>query len=230
LRLVPSAWLMRTLFLTKDGSFSSERQWLHDSIIEDYLENVEDNQPENVCDVGTIWLILTAGVKGAGKHHAIRKLIATGHLPLISYVHVDQDGLGRSLPEYEEYLEHAPELAGEMTTKEAGYIAETLCIGGLRMGKTVVWDSSLGDPEWYATKIQQLRKSFPCLKVALFHLTAETETINRRCRMESELTGRTIPPSFIGETMARLPSCVERVAKEAEFSCRIRNDDDDTRK
>lgn len=206
----------------------SERQFVHDSIIEEYLEAAEDGEIENACGESFPWLILTVGVKGSGKQHAIRELVEAGHLPLKSFVLVDQDALRRCLPEFEWYLEHAPEMVIDMTRKEAGYIAETLCLAGLRMSKTVLWDSSLHNVDWYIHRIQELRKTFPHLKVALIHVTATEAEIKARCAKESDLTGRTIPPSEISRAIDQLPGKVDKIKDEVEFDfvCQVKNNDD----
>lgn len=203
---------------------------MHDSIIEGYLEAVEENEPGNLPETLVSWLILTVGVKGAGKRHVIRALTDSGHLPLSSYVFVDQDDLRRCLPEYEWYLEHAPELVGDLTRKEAGYIAETLSLAGLRMGLTVIWDCTLtgNNLDFYVSRIEDLRESFPCLKLAIMHVTAKPDEIAERRTKESELTGRIIPPELSPDTFASLDANVARIQEmvDFDFSCRIQNDDD----
>lgn len=67
--------------------YRKERQWLHDSIIEDYLHNGAYADPNSLpCDP---WLILTVGCQGAGKRYVIDKLVNEGKLPLLSFVCVD---------------------------------------------------------------------------------------------------------------------------------------------
>jgi len=82
--------------------YRKERQWLHDAIIEDcLLEHQHDDwshQEMTTVLPRTPWLIIMAGVHGAGKHHVIRELIETERLPLLSYVCVDTDDLRRYLP------------------------------------------------------------------------------------------------------------------------------------
>lgn len=210
----------------------SERQFVQDGIIEDYLEAVEDNDPEsasaNQPPSMSSWLILTVGVKGAGKQHVCRELVDSGHLPLDTYVLVDMDDLRRQLPEYEWYLQHAPDVVGDMTRKEAGYIAETLCLAALRMGKTVVWDCALRDVDWYISRILDLKNTFPCLKVALMYITATEEEVQERCEKSSEFTGRTITMSDHEKTQRHLSSAVERVREEVDFDfwCHVENNDD----
>jgi signal recognition particle GTPase len=75
--------------------YTKSRQWLHDSIVEDYLLNESasshgggDNQ-DTVTMTCAPWLLLTVGVQGAGKRHTVDELARTGRLPLLSFVCVD---------------------------------------------------------------------------------------------------------------------------------------------
>ena len=115
-----------------------------------------------------------------------------------------------------------------MTRREAGYIAETLCLAGLRLGKTIVWDCALVDVGWYISRIQELRSTFPCLKVALMHVTASKEKIHERCEEHVEVTGRTIPKSAIDETITRIPAAIENLRNEVDFDfwCHVENSTD----
>ena len=67
--------------------YRKERQWLHDSIIEDYLHNGAYADP-TYLPVDP-WLIITVGCRGAGKRYVIDKLVKEGRLPLLSFVCVD---------------------------------------------------------------------------------------------------------------------------------------------
>lgn len=67
--------------------YRKERQWLHDSIVEDFVEN------GFVADQTRLarnpWLIFTVGCQGAGKIYTFDTLFNDGRLPLLSYVHID---------------------------------------------------------------------------------------------------------------------------------------------
>lgn len=92
----------------------------------------------------------------------------------------DPDEIRRQLPEFHLYVELAPELAGELTRKEAGYIAEILTLAGLRAGKNVLVDGSLRDCEWYKGYFERLRRGFKNLRLAIIHVTAPREAIFQR--------------------------------------------------
>lgn len=67
--------------------YRKERQWLHDSIIEDYLHNGAYADPN--CLPCEPWLILTVGCQGAGKRFLIDKLVNEEKLKLLSFVCID---------------------------------------------------------------------------------------------------------------------------------------------
>lgn len=70
----------------------------------------------------------------------MRKLVEKGRFPLLAFVNVDPDEIRRQLPEYHLYVSQSPELAGELTRKEAGLIAEILTLAGLEAGKVRLFD------------------------------------------------------------------------------------------
>ena len=232
--------------------YRKERQWLHDSIIEDYLEDVEEEEDETTLSsdienfgpstrnisttsssgalcTDTTWLIMTAGVKGAGKHYTIQRLIIEDKLPLTnSYIVADQNDIALRLPEYDIYRESSPELVIKLTRKEAKYITETLTWAGLQIqGQTVIWDSALGDVQFFMEYIEKLRNSIPNLKIALFHITADLNVIMERCKQRSKETGVTIDPEQIESMLQALPTAFEQVSNVVDYSCTIRNNGND---
>lgn len=162
--------------------YTRERQSLQDAIITDMLSTAVIKDKNG--DVGTTptepWLVFTAGAMGAGKSYTMNKLVEMGHFPLLAFVTVDPDEIRRHLPEFHLYVEQSPELAGELTRKEAGYIAEILTLAGLLAGKNVLVDGSLRDAEWYKQYFQRLRHDFPALRIAILHVTAPREAVFQR--------------------------------------------------
>lgn len=95
-----------------------------------------------------------------------------GRFPLLGFVKADPDKIRRYLPEFHLYVDSDPEAAGELTHKEAGYIAEILVLAALHSGKNALVDGSLRDSDWYKTYFQRLREDFPLLRIAVIHVTA----------------------------------------------------------
>ena len=95
---------------------------------------------------------------GAGKGYTMAKLVEKGRFPLKAFVIVDPDEVRRLLPEYSLYIHANAELAGELTRKEAGFIAEILTLAALQAGKNVLQDGSLRDSDWYQTYFKRLKE------------------------------------------------------------------------
>jgi predicted kinase len=116
----------------------------------------------------------------ARKGYTMRQLVAKGRFPLIAFVRVDPDAIRRFLPEYALYVMSSPEMAGELTNKEAGYIAEILTLAGLQAGKNVIVDGSLRRSAWYKEYFDRLRRDFPKLRIAIIHVTAPRAAVFQR--------------------------------------------------
>lgn len=124
--------------------------------------------------------IMAAGAMGAGKGYTIDYLVKKGRFPLMSFVKVNSDEIRRYLPEYHLYVETNADLAGDLTNKEAGYIAEILALAGLQNGKNILVDSSLRRAAWYRDYFARLRCEFSGLRLAILHVTAPREAIFQR--------------------------------------------------
>mmetsp|Transcript_26396 Transcript_26396/g.29634 ORF Transcript_26396/g.29634 Transcript_26396/m.29634 type:complete len:165 (-) Transcript_26396:340-834(-) len=140
-------------------------------------------------NIGTVaidpWIVFTAGAMGAGKSYTIRILVERGRFPLPAFVIVDPDEIRRVLPEYQLYITENPNMAGELTRKEAGYIAETLTLAALQGGKNVLQDGSLRDHVWYQIYFQMLREEFPQVRQSIIHVTAPREAVLDRAAVKS---------------------------------------------
>lgn len=203
--------------------YRKDRQWFHDSIIEDLLEHSDST---SVCEYPTEpWLILSAGVQGAGKSFTIHNLIRTGYLPLLTFVYVDSDEIQRMLPEFSTFCENSPTMVDALTSKEGGYIAETLTLAALQAGRNVVLDSALKDVDWYKDYVERLRQEFPCLKVGLIHIIAEPEVILKRVRLRGNETDRSISEEQIRKALQSVPHNVSKITPNVDKVFVIRNDD-----
>ena len=99
---------------------------------------------------------------------------------------VDPDEIRRLLPEFELYLDHSPEMAGEHTRKEAGFIAEILTQIALVAGRNVLVDGSLNDSDWYRNYFNILRRDYGNgnnLRIGILHITAPREAVFERAKV-----------------------------------------------
>lgn len=118
----------------------------------------------------------------------MKKLVEQGHFPLLAFVRADPDEIRRYLPEFQLYVKESPELAGELTRKESGFITEILTRAGLLAGKNVLVDGSLRDAAWYKQYFRQLRNDFRTLKLAIIHVTAPRDAVFKRAMVRRTYT------------------------------------------
>jgi hypothetical protein len=221
----PYAHLRRELDYTYHTNYRKERQWLQDSIIEDMLDNVTDN---DLCIHPTEpWFIYTVGAQGAGKKHTVRELVKQGRLPLLSFVHVDPDEIRRRLPEFNVYvLKAAPYMVEGLTKKETGYISEILTLAALQAGRNVIVDGSLSAASWHVQRIQSLREQYSCLKFAILNVTASQETICQRAHTQAQHTGRDIAEECIAMCLEEISDAIRLVRPSVDFYCEIHNNNE----
>jgi hypothetical protein len=81
------------------------------------------------------------------------------------------------------YVNANPELAGKLTNKEAGFIAEILTLAALQGGKNVMQDGSLRDSDWYQNYFARLRTEFPKVRQAIIHVTAPKDAVFQRAEV-----------------------------------------------
>lgn len=179
------AHIRATLDYEYHSNYTFARQLLQDSIVRSFLEAaiVKDSRGR-VCSTPTRpWIVFTAGAMGAGKGFTVSQLVKDGHFPLLAFVRVNTDAIRRKLPEYEMYIRHCPQKAGELTHKEAGYIAELLTLASLQGGKNVIVDGSLRRTSWYRTLFSRLRREFDGLRIAILHVSATREAVLARAEV-----------------------------------------------
>jgi hypothetical protein len=115
------------------ANYTFERQKLQDAIITDMLDSAIIYDVDG--KLGTVptepWIVFTAGAMGAGKSYTMSSLVERGRFPLTAFVIVDPDEIRRLLPEFHMYIDENPELAGELTRKEAGFISEILTLAAV---------------------------------------------------------------------------------------------------
>jgi predicted kinase len=170
------AQIRRHLDYDYHARYSEERVLFQDSIIDALLEN--GGFESNNCSVPQRpWIVFTAGAMGAGKSHTIRVLGKKGRFPIHSFTFVDPDAIRYRLPEFQTFIEHNPNYAGELTRKEAGMIAEILAEAALQRGHNVLVDGTLRDATWYRQYFHVLRHSHPSLRIAILHITAPREDV-----------------------------------------------------
>ena len=214
-----------TLDYSYHEHYEKTRQSLQDKIITDMLNSaVITDKNGDVCTTPTEpWLVFTAGAMGAGKSYTMNKLVEKGRFPLLAFVVVDPDEIRRHLPEFHIYVQQNPEMAGELTRKESGFIAEILTLAGLQSGKNVLVDGSLRDAGWYTNYMARLRKDFPNNRQAIIHVTAPREAVFQRASARALVTGRIVPKEVLEEALDQVPRSVKLLEPLVDYFCEINN-------
>lgn len=78
------------------------------------------------------------------------------------------------------YIKQNPDVVGEQTRKEVGYVSEILTLAALQSGKNVLVDGSLRDSKWYRQYFASLRKEYMHFKLAILHIIAPRSTVFQR--------------------------------------------------
>ncbi|KAL3894253.1 MAG: hypothetical protein SGARI_007801, partial [Bacillariaceae sp.] len=121
------------------------------------------------------------------------------------------------------YVNANPELAGELTNKEAGFIAEILTLAALQGGKNVLQDGSLRDAAWYETYFARLRKEFPKVRQAIIHVTAPRDAVFERAAARAKMTGRVVPKELLEKAMVQVPRSVDILSGLVDYHAEINN-------
>eukprot|EP00934_Nitzschia_sp_Nitz4_P008893 Nitzschia sp. Nitz4//scaffold3_size479765//382355//384413//NITZ4_000162-RA/size479765-augustus-gene-1.622-mRNA-1//-1//CDS//3329550944//8883//frame0 len=220
--------IRQSLDYTYHANYTFERQKLQDAIITNMLDSVVIVDLDG--RIGSVptepWIVFTAGAMGAGKSHTMNVLLENGWFPLGAFVSVDPDEIRRLLPEYHMYINDNPELAGELTRKEAGFIAEILTLAALHAGKNVLQDGSLRDAEWYQKYFARLRSEFPAVRQAILHITAPREAVFERATMRAKKTGRVVPRALLEAALEQVPRSIQTLAPLVDYYAEISNGDD----
>lgn len=206
--------------------YSEARQLLHDQLVDLFLHTVVVAGGV-VCECPVEpWLVFTAGCMGAGKGHTIEWLYKEDLFPLNAFVRVDPDILRELLPETKSYIEIDPIIAGKLTQKEVGYIAEVLNKVALGLGKNVLTDGSLRNAQWYIEYISSLKKEYKNLKIAIIYVTASIDTILLRARNRAATTGRVVPEDIILDTFNQLPKSIEALSPFVNYVAAFENENE----
>lgn len=217
--------IRKTLDYTYHKNYTFERQKMQDAIISDMLDEAIILDTDG--KVGTVptqpWIVFTAGAMGAGKGYTVNVLVEKKRFPLRAFVIVDPDEIRRLLPEYHMYIEHNAELAGSLTRKEAGFIAEILTLAALQAGKNVMQDGSLRDHEWYKIYFARLKEDFPSVRQAIIHVTAPKEAVIQRAQERAITTGRIVPRDVLEAAIEQVPRSVNILGPLVDYYAEILN-------
>lgn len=172
------------------------------------------------------WLVYTAGAMGAGKSHTLRYLSRENLFPLDRFIVVDPDMIKSIMPDTPNYIRHNRAMAGTLTHRESGFIAEIIIIEAMRQNKCLVVDGSLRDRNWYASWFGRVRSDFPQYRIAILMITASRERIYARAERRAAVTAREVKKSTIDDAIEQVPISFAALAPLVDFAAVISNEDD----
>lgn len=158
----------------------------------------------------------------------MRWLASVGAFPLHRFVVVNPDAIKSRLPEMPTLVAANRALAGSLTHKESGYIAELIERAAAAEGKNILVDGSLRNADWHERQLVRLRAKYPAYRIAILLVTASPATIYTRAERRAAVTGREIPRAVLDEAIAQVPPAFQRVTPLADYTAVITNDTDAT--
>lgn len=133
-----------------DGTWTKERQELHDAILKQIMQGVSP------VDKPVVYF--TGGGSASGKSTALKAGLVGA--PKENVVHIDADRIKEQLPEYKRLLEEKSKVAAAFVHEESAYLSrQAIKLAGAQP-RNVVYDS-VGDSgiEKLSAKVAELRKA-----------------------------------------------------------------------
>ena len=171
------------------------------------------------------WVVYTCGPMGAGKGFVLAWMSKNGYFPLEDIVHIDPDHFKRLMPEWDRYVGHDRERAGDMCHRESGLLQELAQEVAMRSNQNVWVDGSLRDGKWFAQVFRDVRTRFPQYKIAIFEVSASEAVVRRRIARRAAATGRDVPEHLIKASLASVSTSLDILTPLADFVARIDNGD-----
>jgi hypothetical protein len=88
----------------------------------------------------------------------------------------------------------------------------------------VLIDGSLRDAVWYSKYFQDLRNSFPKVKLAIIFVDAPIDTIIERANNRAKITGRVVPEEVIRGTAEEIPKSLNVLVPQVDFYAHMMNE------
>ena len=179
--------IRQTLDYGYHSSYSEERQWFQDSIIETImgdLDSVETTPSEP-------WLIFLMGSLCSGKSEVLQKIEEDGNFPLLSYTYIDNDDIQTRMPENSIGREYMSDSAHSRVRKEAKLISEIAEIAAMERGNNVVLSCSPLTHTWFSDHVTMVRQKYPQYKIAIIHVkTTLSKALHENAMVGSKICFR----------------------------------------
>ena len=201
----PAGKTSHDMFRLADGSWTAERQSLHNEIIADYLKGVEAVENPKAFMMG--------GGPASGKS----SVLDAGHIKMPkNTLAVDSDKIKGYLPEYIKGVADGDVGAAAFAHEESSYLGKKILGEAAKRKSNVLLDGT-GD-----NNIDNLRKKIKMIKsggqkVEAHYMTMDTELSVKIEKARAAKTGRKVPESFLRNTHAAVSDVVPKAIKEGLF-------------
>lgn len=193
-------------FRQDDGSFTPERQRLHDTIIKRYFQKATPvEHPETV---------ILGGGPASGKSTMLTKLLDSVRQE--NFILVDPDDIKNLLPEYRESLKTPGQDTSTIVHEESSYLAKEVVRQATQGQYNVILDGT-GDSslEHLANKVNGFRS--PGRKISAHYVTADIEAALARNLEREKLTGRHVPETYLAQVHQNISTIFEKAVRNGLF-------------
>lgn len=207
---IPSRALSKgsaSAYLQPDGTFTPERQALHDKIVADALKGVRSvpTQSQPVFE-------MLGGGAGAGKSTVLN----SGQVDVKSKtqaVHINADDLKEMLPEVQSKIANKETDWAAFGHEESSYLAKRILSASMEKRKNIVLDGT-GDSgvDSVLSKINNARRAG--YKVKATYVTVDTDEAVSRATKRAKATGRAVPTRIIRNTHQSVSKIFNDIAPE----------------
>lgn len=188
----------------KDGSFTADRQELHNTIKKKFTSGLISQEKPLAK--------LVAGAPANGKSTYVE---SNKNKPLVDAVHVDPDAIKMEFPEYRYLLDEKDAKAAYYIHEESSLVADNIISDILSKKSNVTIDRLLTSEKSVQKVSKQLKKAG--YKSEVDYTTIDTELSVKLADDRGKRTGRFVPESVVRAKNAELPSEFESILDGGYF-------------
>lgn len=189
-------------FRNADGSFTPERQALHEAIIRKHFAEVQPSDTPTVLVLG--------GGPASGKTTVLTQD------PFTNSVGVSADDIKGMLPEYRKGVAAGDREAAARVHEESSYLSKQVAARAVRDKFNVLIDG-VGDNSYERLKAQVEGYRQKGHRVVARYVTVDTETAVQRMLSRARRTGRYVPESYLREVHAKVSRILPRAMGDGLF-------------
>lgn len=194
-------------FLLPDGTFTPERQALHDDIVARHLEGIR-SVPKNQKPVYE----MLGGGAGAGKSTVIKSGVADVK-SRTQAVHINADDIKEMIPEVQDKIGKKEKDWAAFGHEESSYLAKRVMAASIESRKHVVLDGTGdGSVDSVLSKIASARRAGYTVKGT--YVTVPTDVAVARAEARAVKSGRQVPSTVIRNTHAGVSKIFPQVASQ----------------